>query len=131
MLPIYSTVCVVMSGFQTPRGTIEQILGFMKVNLTNGPVVATDYAVKCLLFIINICLDCLFIDIKVKILCFKQIFGFVKVNLTNGPVFARDFTVKCLLFIIYICLDCLFIDILVKILCYQTISKHQVIDSSL
>ena len=71
MLPIFSTVCVVMSGFQTPRGPIEQIFGFMKVNLTNGPVFARDYTVKCLLFIINICLDCLFIDIKVKILFFR------------------------------------------------------------
>ena len=52
-------------------GTIEQIFGFVKVNLTNGPVLARDYTVKCLLFIINICLDCLFIDIEVKILCFR------------------------------------------------------------
>ena len=57
-------------GFQPQdTGTIEQIFGFLKLNLTYRRFFARAYTVKCCLLLM--CLDCLFIDIIVKNFCFR------------------------------------------------------------
>ena len=49
--------------------TIEQIFGFLKLNLSCRRFFARAYTVKC--FLLLMCLDCLFIDIIVKNFCFR------------------------------------------------------------